>query len=69
VSTVIAKINGEAASLKRGSTIAEVVEARCDSKRGVAVARNGEVVPRSTWAAEVVEEGDSIELLTAVAGG
>jgi sulfur carrier protein len=69
VNTVNAMINGEEASLRSGSTIAELVEARCDSKRGIAVARNGEVVPRSSWMSETVKDGDSIELLTAVAGG
>jgi len=69
VSTVHAQINGEVASLESGSTIAELVEAHCHSKRGVAVAKNGEVVPRSRWTDEIVQDGDSIEVLTAVAGG
>jgi sulfur carrier protein len=35
----------------------------------VAVAVNASLVPRSTWAATTVAEGDRIELLRAVQGG
>jgi thiazole synthase len=37
--------------------------------RGVAVALNGEVVPRSTWPSVVVSDGDHLELVKVVAGG
>ena len=38
-------------------------------RRRVAVARNGEVVPRSTWAGTELQGGDAVEVLSAVAGG
>ena len=50
-------------------TVADVVAAWCPSPRGVAVARNGEVVPRSRWEDQRLEPGDALELVTAVAGG
>ena len=34
-----------------------------------AVARNGEVVPKSAWDRTVVSGGDRIEIVTAAAGG
>jgi sulfur carrier protein len=37
--------------------------------RGLAVARNGEVVPRSTWAKTRLEPDDRIEIVGAVQGG
>ena len=37
--------------------------------RGVAVAKNGEVVPRSAWEATPVAEDDRIEIVGAVQGG
>jgi thiazole synthase len=37
--------------------------------KGVAVALNGEVVPRSTWPSVVLAEGDQVELVKVVAGG
>jgi sulfur carrier protein len=62
-------INGEPAELAADATISDVVESWCPSSKGVAVARNGEVVPRSTWHEERVLAGDAIEIVTAAAGG
>jgi sulfur carrier protein len=63
-------VNGEPRE-RAGATIAELladlgVEARA---RGVAVAVNGEIVPRATWDARRVAEGDRVEALTAMQGG
>jgi sulfur carrier protein len=62
-------INGEPAEIEPGTTIAQIVSTRAQSDRGIAVARNGEVVPRSGWATQQVTAGDSIEILSAAAGG
>lgn len=37
--------------------------------RGVAVALNGSVVPRDGWDSTVVNDGDAVEVLTAMQGG
>ncbi|HVJ52545.1 MAG TPA: sulfur carrier protein ThiS [Aliidongia sp.] len=37
--------------------------------RGVAVARNGGVVLRRLWPGTMIEAGDEIEIIKAVAGG
>jgi len=37
--------------------------------RGIAVAVNGTVVPRSAWPATELRDGDAVEVLTAVQGG
>lgn len=37
--------------------------------KGIAVALNGEVVPRSAWDATDLRPGDRIEVLTAAQGG
>jgi len=62
-------VNGEVWRGPPNSTVAELVAAWCPSPRGVAVACNGEVVPRSRWTATRVEAGDRIEIVTAAAGG
>ena len=62
-------VNGTAWRDPAGATVADVVDRWCPSARGVAVARNGEVVPRSTWAATAVSAGDRLEIVSAVAGG
>jgi sulfur carrier protein len=38
-------------------------------KLGVAVAHNSEVVPRSQWFVTALNDGDDVELVTAVQGG
>lgn len=63
--------NGEALSLEVGATVADLLTARFDDPRphGIAVAVNGEVVPRGDWAGRVLVEGDGVEVVTAVQGG
>jgi sulfur carrier protein len=64
-------LNGEPRALPDGATVVEAVAAFAPPRVGdrVAVARNGEVVPRSAWASTALAEGDRIELLAAVQGG
>jgi sulfur carrier protein len=62
-------VNGEAVEVADGTTVADLVARHADSPRGIAVARNEEVVARSAWAATVVAAGDRIEILTAAQGG
>jgi sulfur carrier protein len=37
--------------------------------RGIAVAVNGEIVRKSLWEMTLVDRGDIVEIVTAVAGG
>lgn len=62
-------VNGEERALEEATTIAQVVESSGGGGRGVAVAVNGEVVPRSHWADRVLGSGDRVEILRAVGGG
>ena len=62
-------VNGDAFDLADGTTVADVVATRIEDQRRVAVARNGEVVPRSAWPATPLNAGDSVEVLVAAAGG
>ncbi|GAA2328489.1 sulfur carrier protein ThiS [Dactylosporangium salmoneum] len=51
-------------------TVADVVRTLAgDDARGIAVALNGDVVPRTRWAETRPAEGDHVEVLTAVQGG
>jgi sulfur carrier protein len=36
---------------------------------GIAVAVNNEVVPRARWSETVLQDGDAVEIVRAVAGG
>jgi sulfur carrier protein len=64
-------VNGMPRTLPDGLTVADLVAAITGEPlpRGVAVARDGAVVPRSAWRATVVADGDRIEILTATQGG
>ncbi|MFN8038609.1 MAG: sulfur carrier protein ThiS [Acidimicrobiales bacterium] len=62
-------LNGAATELADGATVADLVSTHLDSPRGVAVAVNAEVVPRSTWPDAPLHDGDRVELLTAAQGG
>ena len=52
-----------------GTTVADLVAARAQEHRRVAVAVNGDVVPRSAWSSTGLQDGDAVEVLVAVAGG
>lgn len=49
-------------------SIAELVAGLTSATQGVAVALNGDVVPRSAWD-RALTDGDDVDVLTAVQGG
>jgi thiazole synthase len=65
------ELNGELVALPEGSLVAEAVEASgaAGDQRGLAVAIDGEVVPRSEWARTALREGQKVEVLAAIQGG
>ncbi|WBB92763.1 sulfur carrier protein ThiS [Verrucosispora sp. WMMC514] len=62
-------VNGAGRSLPDGLTVADLVRDVTGQQRGVAVAVNGEVVPRTGWPATVLCGGDRVEVLSAAQGG
>jgi sulfur carrier protein len=64
-------VNGQARDLPDGTAVAELVTelTGAPDPRGVAVAVNGEVVPRQAWSNVTVAGGDRVEVLTAKQGG
>ncbi len=62
-------VNGDPWNGPADITVAELVSACCPSPRGIAVARNGDVIPQGRWSDTVVVPGDRIEIVTAAAGG
>lgn len=65
------KLNGEQTEIEEGASLERVVEsAGADpSKRGIAAALAGEVVPKAEWPGTIVREGDEIEVVSAIQGG
>jgi sulfur carrier protein len=62
-------VNGSPAEVADGASVGDLVRARADDRRRVAVARNGEVVPRTEWDTTRLAEADAVEVLAPQAGG
>jgi sulfur carrier protein len=63
------KLNGEPHELPGGASLAQAVAELTAAAGGVAAAVNGDVVPRGSWAATPLRDGDQVEVVTAVQGG
>jgi sulfur carrier protein len=51
-------------------TLWEVLaEKKLTQKTGIAVALNQEVIPRSLWSEQKIEENDAVTIITATQGG
>jgi sulfur carrier protein len=61
-------LNGETREFDSGATVADVVRL-FPTTAGLAIARNGEVVPRSAWNETAVEAADHLEVLSVAPGG
>ncbi len=64
-----ASVNGTPRDLPGGITVGELLEMLGSARAGIAVAHNDRVVRRSNYDNDRVQEGDCIEIITAVAGG
>ena len=62
-------VNGEPREVAASATVAQLIRQVTDQVTGLAVAVNGEVVPRRTWPATALADGDQVEVVTAVQGG
>jgi sulfur carrier protein len=66
------QLNGETRELTDGATVADLVEGsglEPERRRGIAVAVDAEVIPRSAWKSTELAEGQAVELVTAIQGG
>jgi sulfur carrier protein len=66
---VLITVNGQARTAPRGITLEQLVAELTELPSGVAAAIGGEVVPRKQWGATDINDGDRIEIVTAVQGG
>ena len=74
-------INGEARTVLGDATLSDIISAETGralrpdgrpddgSRLGIAAAKNAQVIPRSRWSTETINDGDTIELVTATQGG
>jgi sulfur carrier protein len=66
---VVVWINGASCELAEGARVLDALDALGLPQAGVAVAVDGEVVPRAQWAGTALADGARVEVLTAVQGG
>jgi sulfur carrier protein len=63
------KLNGESRTFPSVLNVAGLVEQLGYTGKRIALERNGEIVPRSTYASVQLAEGDQLEVVVAVGGG
>ena len=68
---MIVELNGRPTELPPDATVdvALGVAGVPDARRGLAVAVDAEVVPRSQWERRRLRDGERVEIVTAVQGG
>jgi sulfur carrier protein len=63
------RVNGTWQELVTPTSVAAVVTSLTPMVAGIAVAVNEMVVPRGAWETTRLDDGDRVEILTAVQGG
>ncbi len=68
---IVITMNGDKAEVPEGTSLEDLLtrSGHNSARRGLAIAMNGEVVPRGLWPGQAVSEGDIVELLVASQGG
>ena len=62
-------VNGEPSAVSPGTTLAALLAELEAPARGVAVAVDGEVVPRGAWESTALADEAHVEVVVAVQGG
>lgn len=62
------KLNGRELDIA-GRTVSEYLAETYHDPKRVAVERNGDIVPRAQYAVTVLQDGDSVEIVSFVGGG
>ncbi len=62
-------VNGKPRALDGPASVSDFLATLDINPRQVAVALNGEVVPRGDWPRTTIHPGDTVEIVRAVGGG
>jgi sulfur carrier protein len=62
-------VNGDPRQFEASASVADLIRDLGLEGKRVAVERNGEIVPRSSFTAVELADGDSFEIVVAVGGG
>ncbi|WP_435628018.1 sulfur carrier protein ThiS [Candidatus Ferrigenium straubiae] len=66
---ITVSINGASRQFPQAISIAALIEEMGLTRKRIALERNGEIVPRSQFAAQQIADGDRMEIVVAVGGG
>jgi sulfur carrier protein len=66
---ITVSINGAVRRLTQTISIATLIEEMGLTGKRIALERNGEIVPRSQFPSQQLEDGDTLEIVAAVGGG
>jgi len=67
--TITLKLNGKPHSLPGETPLPDLLAELGVDRRMIAVAHNGEVIPRDAYDGIVLRDGDSVEVVRMVGGG
>lgn len=62
-------VNGESRPVAPETPLQALIDQLGLGERRVAVEINGDIIPRSRWAQQPLQDGDRVELIHAVGGG
>ena len=66
---ITVSINGATRQFPASISVAALIEEMGLTGKRIALERNGEIVPRSRFAAQQLADGDKLEVVVAVGGG
>jgi len=66
---MLIKLNGKPHTLASSATVLALAQALGANPRQVAIERNREIVPKSTYGDVMLAEGDEVEIVTFIGGG
>jgi sulfur carrier protein len=66
---ITVKLNGKKTTFSGALTVTGLLHSLNINAQQIAVATNGEVLPRDAWATTEIRDGDSVEIVRAVGGG
>ena len=66
---VTVKINGQQVKWDKPMTVQQYLQTQGHTAERVAVEQNGRIVPKSAYAVQLIQDGDTVEVVSFVGGG
>ncbi len=66
---ITVKINGQQETWEQPMTVQQYLQTQGHTAERVAIEQNGRIVPKSTYAEQQIQDGDTVEVVSFVGGG